>query len=121
MTARVILAQTFHSNAKPVEYFHLENPDATPWSAIVEVVATHNGRNLQLVPMAEWLAEVRRRSQEPGFNADKVPAFRLLGFYENDISMPALGVERALEVAPELKFGPIPKSLVAKYLEYLNL
>ncbi|KZS89139.1 acetyl-CoA synthetase-like protein [Sistotremastrum niveocremeum HHB9708] len=121
VTARVVLSQTFHADAKPLEYFHLENPDLTPWSDVAEVVATHNGRKLKLVPMAEWLAEVKRRSLEPNFDADKVPAVRLLGFYENEITMPVLGVKRALSVAPELKFGPIPKSLITKYLEYLHL
>ncbi|KZS89164.1 acetyl-CoA synthetase-like protein [Sistotremastrum niveocremeum HHB9708] len=121
VTARVVLSQTFHPDAKPLDYFHLENPDVTPWTDIAEVVATHNGRNLQLVSMEEWLAEIKRRSQEPGFNADKVPAVRLLGFYETEVTMPVLGVEHALEVAPELKFGPIPRSLITKYLEYLHL
>lgn len=92
ITARVILSQSFHPAAKPLDYFHLENPDVTPWSSVAEVLSTHNGRSLKQVPMEEWLAEVKRRSQEPGFDADKLPAFRLLGFWENEVTMPVLGV-----------------------------
>ncbi|KZS89154.1 acetyl-CoA synthetase-like protein [Sistotremastrum niveocremeum HHB9708] len=121
VAARVIISQSFHSDARALDYFHLENPEATPWSDVAEVVSGHNGRNIQLVSMKEWLAELKQRSQEPDFDAEKIPAFRLLGFYEEEITMPILGVGRTLQISPELRFGPIARSLITKYLEYLRL
>ncbi|KZS90163.1 acetyl-CoA synthetase-like protein [Sistotremastrum niveocremeum HHB9708] len=121
VTAHVIISLSFNPAAKALDYFHLENPDVTPWENICLVLRSHGSREIHSVPMKDWITEVRRRSQDPNFNAADIPASRLLEFFETEASIPVLDVAESLKVAPELRIGSIPPSLIEKYLDYLGL
>lgn len=121
MTARAILSLSFHGSAQALEYYHVDNPDITPWRDISEALAARMDDPIRPVPMKDWLEEVRTRSQDSHLETDKVPAARLLNFFEDEISAPALDVSRSLTVAPELRFGSIERPLIERYLEYIGL
>jgi hypothetical protein len=101
-----------------VDYFHLENPTSTPWSKIANVISQYKGANLALVPLREWLVKLREHSIE---DAEKVPAVRLLEFFENLEDSSKLDVRKTLEIASELDFGKITEELMHRYLDYQNI
>ncbi|KZS94473.1 hypothetical protein SISNIDRAFT_453395 [Sistotremastrum niveocremeum HHB9708] len=121
VTARAILSLSFHDSAQALEYYHVDNPDVTPWRDISEALAARMDDKIRPVSMKDWLEEVRTRSQGSNLETDKVPAARLLNFFEDEISAPALDVSKSLTVAPELRFGSIERPLIEKYLEYIGL
>lgn len=79
------------------------------------MISQYRGANLPLVSFAQWLDKVREYGVE---DAEKVPAVRLLSFFENFGLMPALGVKKTAEIAPEVKYGSVSSELLTKYLDY---
>jgi hypothetical protein len=122
VAASVALKQAFveHTSASgsspgSLDYFHLENPTNTPWATIASTISKYKGSNLPLVTLQEWLSKVREHGIE---DAEKVPAIRLLDFYENLELLPALDVKKTLQVAPEVGYGLLTPEVLEKYLDY---
>ena|ERR1700742_469755 len=120
VAASVVLKQAFtHSTEDDtVDYYHLENPVTTPWSEIAEAISRYNGADLPLVPLKEWLSKLREHGIE---DVEKVPAIRLVDFYESLGAFPALDVSNTLEIAPEVNYGRICSDLMTRYLRYQSV
>lgn len=116
----MVLKQTFvkRDSDGSVDYFHLENPSSTPWIEIATVISQYKGANLTLVPYSQWLEKLKKHKIE---DAEKVPAVRLLEFFENLEDSPALDVKNTLSIAPELDHGKITPKLLNLYLDYQNI
>ena len=114
------LKQTFvnRENEASLNYFHLENPTNTAWSDVANAISQYKGANLPLVPFQRWLSRVRELGIE---EAEKVPAVRLLEFFESLENFPALDVKNTLTVAPEVDYGMITSELLHKYLDYQDI
>lgn len=65
--------------------------------------------------MTQWLAKLRKHTID---DAEKVPAVRLLEFFEHMEDGPSLDVTNTLAIAPELDNGPLTSELLEKYLAY---
>ena len=111
-----------HPDSEPsfgiLDHFHLQNPTVAPWSAVARAISQHKGSNLPLVPVKIWLSKVREHGIE---DAEKVPAIRLLDFYEHMENLPALDVTETLKIAPQVDYGAPTSKLLEKYLEYQRL
>jgi len=53
--------------------------------------------------------------------ADKVPAIRLVEFFENMQSTPGMDISNTLKIAPEVDHGTVSPALIDRYLNYQNL
>ena len=115
----MILKQTFvqHEEAQ-LDYYHLENPTQTPWSTIADRISKHKGASLQQIPLKQWIAKVREHGLE---GAEKVPAIRLVEFFENMQSTPGMDISNTLTIAPEVDHGTVSPDLIERYLDYQNL
>lgn len=110
---KLALSQSHHGDK--VGHFHLENPSTTPWKSVANAIASYKGSNLSKVSMKDWVFKIRQYGIG---DAEKVPAVRLLDFYENWESMPVLSVVNTRALAPEVDFGVLSPELLEKYVEY---
>lgn len=103
---------------KQPTYYHLENPTCVPWSTIADAISQYKRVNLSKVTFASWLSNLRAKRDG---DAEKIPALRLLDFFEGLEPTLPLRVENTLKLAPEVNYGMISSALVAKYLEYQRI
>jgi len=119
VAASVALKQTFTTDkAELLGYYHLENPVTTPWSAVANAISQYKGANLPQVPFQQWLSKVREYGVK---DAEKVPAVRLLEFFESLENFPALDVSNTLKIAPEVEYGLVDSELIQRYLAYQGI
>lgn len=101
-----------------MDYYHLDNPVATPWHVVADAISQYKGANIPQVSFQDWLSKVRDFGDR---DPEKVPAFRLLEFYENLEVFPVLDVANTKKVAPEVEYGQLEVDLIHKYLAYQGL
>lgn len=112
----VIPLLDLNCNNDPVGYFHLQNPDETSWSEVVDAMACKFPA-LQRVPFPEWL-----RALEASFGPDMpltLPALKLFNYLTSKLSSEAtmkMEVAKTLRFAPSMNFGPINAGLMQKYI-----
>lgn len=117
IASKAILSLAFATPTRSPEYYHVENPEVTPWSEIAKIAADWRDLKLQLIPMRDWLDEVVKRSKDS--DAADIPASILLEFLTEQPTMPPLRIDRTRSLFPMVDFGPIPKLLIQQYLRYL--
>ena len=113
----MVLSLTFasHEQKGSPGYFHLENPVPTPWSMVADALSHYRGHDLPQVGFEEWLSKLRKYSID---EAEKVPAVRMLEFFENFGIYPTLNVKNTEAIAPEVNYGVISTELLTKYIDY---
>ncbi|KAI1330923.1 male sterility protein-domain-containing protein [Xylariaceae sp. FL0255] len=107
------------------QVFHIANPQATPWAALLP--ATHHalGNNTELVPFDEW---VRRLKAKGRLEHDvlRFPALKILPFYETlvaspDTRMVVLETNETLAVSPSLyNLGEIQGAWMERWIPAWN-
>lgn len=122
VAASVVSRLTFNAVKDGMEasYYHLENPTSTPWSIIANAVSQYKGQNLPQVPFAEWLSRLQERAKVNG-DAERIPAIRLLDFFEDMKPFLPMRVENSSRLAPEVNYGAISPELLQRYLEYQQI
>ncbi|KAJ7756323.1 acetyl-CoA synthetase-like protein [Mycena metata] len=103
-------AETVSRRTEPA-FYNLENALATPWELVAGTMA--KAYALPIVPAAQWLEQVRKRTDHP--------ANRLLAFFEDymhGVGLPALQLQRAREAAGDLVDYVVDQELIRVYASY---
>jgi hypothetical protein len=98
-----------------LQYYHLENPTSTPWSTVADGISQYRSNNLPQISLREWISKVNEYGVE---NAERIPAIRLMDFFEKLEEFPGLNVTNTLKIAPEVDYGSITKNDITRYLDY---
>ncbi|KAK0386750.1 hypothetical protein NLU13_6586 [Sarocladium strictum] len=83
--------------------FHINNPHTIPWSELAPEVARSMGKDVRLISLKEWIAELRSAIQEKG--AGVLPVEGLLPWLEGicDVGETAtLAVDKTVSLSPAL-------------------
>lgn len=105
------------SESSSLEYFNVDNSEATDWPEITNIVSRLLQNSLQLVPMAEWINEVAKRAGDG-------PAASLRDFLArlpHEKPLAFLQVTKSLALCPALGYGPITSPLMSRYLTSLEI
>ncbi|KAL8702786.1 MAG: hypothetical protein Q9201_004041 [Fulgogasparrea decipioides] len=102
-------------------YYHVVNPNPVPWAAYLPLVKQHCGATSRVVPLAEWVQELRKMDITNPQTLNLYPALKMLNFISLLASSgPTLRYQtsaskRASKTMTELK--PVDESLMRFWLE----
>ena len=82
------------------QVFHVVNPSATEWGALLPTVKKYLGEGVETVSLGTWVSRLRAHADE-GKELEKFPAAKLLGFFEEVV----VAGEKAGRVFPTMETG----------------
>jgi thioester reductase-like protein len=98
--------------------FHIINPHIVPWKKLAPDVASFLGKDVRLLSLADWIADVRAAvgAKGPGV----VPVEALLSWLDGMMTgtkLPRLAVEKTMAVSPALASpGPVQSSWIGRWM-----
>lgn len=120
IAASAVIKQAFH-NSSALQYFSIENPYPIDWRIVESAIEEECRKRPNYISYRLYTNNVKKSLLE----SEEVPILQLIDFLESiwnnfPAKTAALGWNKSVEVAPELKFH-YTKEHIKKYIRYQQM
>ncbi|TVY78270.1 Non-canonical non-ribosomal peptide synthetase FUB8 [Lachnellula suecica] len=78
----IVQSEVRSERTQNLRFYNVVNPQAQPWTALVELLSTWCGEGTEVVNMQQWVQRLRELEWSDPAVIDKFPALRMLGMYD---------------------------------------